>query len=319
MTAAQSAQVSLRHRVPVRRFEQYEAAVQALTPYEAAMCEKASWLRSKGLTVTDQDQPEEAFCLYPTRPLQPPLAIVGGMGPMAGAMAFRRACTRFRNSRVVVLYQACSIPDRSRVILREGALDAPLCRDVGLRLAAAVRLAVGLAGESVQPVRCILACNSAHYFWTLLRDDLRSDAPGKTCDVEMVSLAESLLEELKRRSCRGALLLATEGARVGRVLSTPLREAGIGFEEPSPTLERLLMRTIFEGMKAFDERRAVELGNAFFEAILTTARDCDCIVAGCTEIPLTVELLRLHGSPNVADFLSRVKIVDPLEEALSRA
>jgi hypothetical protein len=78
------------------------------------------------LTVTDQDQPEEVFCLFPARPDRPPLAIVGGMGPLAGALAFRQACTRIQNSRAVVLYQACSVPDRSTVILSEGRPDTPL-------------------------------------------------------------------------------------------------------------------------------------------------------------------------------------------------
>jgi aspartate/glutamate racemase len=78
------------------------------------------------------------------------------------------------------------------------------------------------------------------------------------------------------------------------------------------------MRAIFEGMKSLDARRAVELGNEFFEAILGAAGDYDCIVAGCTEIPLTIDLLRVRGSRAVADLLANVKIVDPLEEAIRR-
>lgn len=318
MTTARSPAASLRSQVPVRRFAEYEDAVRAVADYEAALCGNALRRRSNGLTVTDQDQPEEAFCLFPARPLYPPLAIVGGMGPLAGTMAFRRACARFPNSRTVVLYQACSIPDRSTVILAEGLPDASLCRGMASRISGAVRLAVGLAGQSAQPVRCILACNSAHYFWDLLRDDLRANTAGSRCAVEMVSLVQSSLDALRMGSCRNALLLATEGARVGRVFSTPFRDAGITFEEPSPGLERLLMRAIFEGMKSLNEQSAVELGNKFFEAILGAGGDYDCIVAGCTEIPLTIDLLRLRGSRAVAAFLSEVKVVDPLEEAIHR-
>ena len=71
-------------------------------------------------------------------------------------------------------------------------------------------------------------------------------------------------------------------------------------------------------MKSLDEHRAVALGNEFFETILRTGRAYDCVVAGCTEIPLTIDLLRRRGSRAVADFLSKVKIVDPLEEAICR-
>ena len=122
----------------------------------------------------------------------------------------------------------------------------------------------------------------------------------------------SSLEALKLQSCRKALVLATEGRAFGEVFSAPFRDAGIAFEEPSPALGRLLMRAIFEGVKALDDRRAVELGNEFFETILRTGRDCDCVLAGCTELPLTCSAPRQSA---VAAFLSRVKIVDPLEEA----
>jgi aspartate racemase len=303
----------------MRRFGQYQTAIRAVAGYQAALSEYASQRRSAGLRVTDQDQPEEAFGLFPANPVRTPLAIVGGMGPLAGAMAFRRACQRYRDSRTVVLYQACSIPDRSTVILEGGAADPARCRELSARLAGAVRLAVSLTGPAAPPARCIVACNSAHYFWRLLREDLRANAPGCQCETGMLSLVESSVQALQLSSCRRVLVLATEGARVGGVFAAPFREAGIAFEEPPPRLERLLMRAIFEGIKSLDERRAVTLGNEFFETILRTGRDYDGILAGCTEIPLTIDLLRLRGSPRVSAFLSHVKIIDPLEEALCRA
>jgi aspartate racemase len=318
MPVSRSAMAPLVLEAPVRRFLHYETAVQAMADYQATLCNNASRRRSNGLTVTDQDQPEEVFCLFPARPDHPPLAIIGGMGPLAGALAFRHACARFRDSRAVVLYQACSVPDRSTVILNEGRPDTPLCHKMALRLTGAVRVAVDLAPPASQPARCIIACNSAHYFWRLLADDLRQTA-ARPCKVQMISLVESSLEALRSQSCRRALLLATEGARAGQVFSAPCRDASIAFDEPSPTLSRLLMSAIFEGVKSLDERRAVELGNEFFETVLRSGRDYDCILAGCTELPLTIDLLRLRGSPAVAAFLSRVRIVDPVEEALCHA
>ena len=301
----------------VRRFTRYEVALHAMAGYEAELCEGASRRRSKGLTVTDQDQPDEAFGLFPERALRPPLAIIGGMGPLAGAMAFRRACMRFRDSRTVVLYQACSAPDRSAVILGASGADTPACREMVAHLANSAHLAVSLAGEDYRPVRCILACNSAHYFWRPLEDALRRSALRRV-EVQMVSLVESSVEAIQSQSCRNTLVLTTEGAREGRVFSAPFRDAGIAFEEPSPALSRLLMRTIFEGVKSLDSRRAVELGNEFFKNILETGRDYDCVLAGCTEIPHTIDLLKVHGTRRVVSFLSRVKIIDPVEEALCR-
>jgi len=300
---------------PVRRYAHWQDAVRAMTDYQAALCEGAAWRRARGLTVTDQDQPEEVFCLLPARPRHPPLVIVGGMGPLAGALAFRGACSRFRDSRAVVLHQACSMPDRSTVILCEGRPNAAACHAMASRLAGAVRRGVNLVPSSAGPARCLVACNSAHYFWTLLVQELRRTAAGPG-EVEMVSLVESSLETLGSRSCGRVLLLATEGARVGRVYSAPCRASGIVFDEPTPPLNRLLMRVIYEGVKALDERRTVELGDEFFRAVLRSGRDYECVLAACTEIPLAVDLLRLRGSPAVRGFLSRVVLVDPLEEAL---
>jgi len=298
----------------VRRFRHYRAAVKAIADYQVALHESAVFRRTNGMTVTDQDQPEEAFCFCPTRPSAPPLVIIGGMGPLAGAHAFRNACARFRDSRAVVLYQACSVPDRSTVILGERRPDTLRCHAMAAKLTAAVRRAVNLAPPGSITAHCIIACNSAHYFWQLVADDLER-TPLRRCEVRMVSLVESVVQSLRGQFCNRALLLATEGARVGQVFSAPCRDAGIAIDEPSPMLSLLLMSTIFEGMKSLDERRAVELGNEFFEGILRSGRDYDCIVAACTELPLTIDMLRLRGSPSVVAFLSRVKIVDPLQEA----
>jgi aspartate/glutamate racemase len=303
---------------PVRRYARWQDAVRGITDYQAALREAAAWRRARGLAVTDQDQPEEAFCLFPAQPDGPPLLIVGGMGPLAGASAFGQACARFRNSRIVVLHQACSVPDRSRIILREGRPDTVACREMAGRLASHVRRAAELVPSSAGPARCLVACNSSHYFWRFLVDELQRTAaePG---EVEMVSLVESSVEALGARSCGRTLLLATEGARVGRVFSAPCRASGIDFDEPSRPLNQLLMRVIYEGVKALDERRAVELGDQFFRAVLRSGQDYECVLAGCTEVPLAVNLLRQRGSAPVRDFLSRVQLLDPLEETLSHA
>jgi len=303
---------------PVRRFRHYQAAVLAMADYQATLIKDALRRRSDGLAVNDQDQPEAVFCLVPARCVHPPLTIIGGMGPVAGAHAFRQACTHFQDSRAVVLYQACAVPDRSKVILGERRPDTRLCHAMALRLADAVRLAVDLAPPASQPPRCIIACNTAHYFWQLMTDDLQQTA-ARPCKVQMISLVESSLGALKFLSCRKTLLLETEGSRTGTVYSARCLDAGIAFDEPSPTQSRLLMRSIYEGMKSLDERRAVELGNQFFETILESSCDYDCILAGCSELPLIIDLLRLRGSPAVAAFLSRVKVVDPMEEALRYA
>ena len=56
--------------------------------------------------------------MVPPNPTHPPLLIVGGMGPLAGAQAFEAALQEFGDTREIVLLQLCSVPDRT------DALDA---------------------------------------------------------------------------------------------------------------------------------------------------------------------------------------------------
>jgi hypothetical protein len=79
------------------------------------------------------------------------------------------------------------------------------------------------------------------------------------------------------------------------------------------------MRTIYEGPKSLDERRAVELGTMFFEAVARGMTDIGCVLAGCTELPTTLELLRERSTSTVRSFLARVDIVDPMDAALAVA
>jgi aspartate racemase len=318
MSALHPAMASGALELPMWQFEHYGAAVEAMQAYETALFENASLRRANDVPVVDQDQPEEMFCLFPARPVRPPLIIIGGMGPLAGARAFRQASVRFEDSRVVVLYQACSVPDRSTIILREGRPDTLSCHRMASRLADAVRLASAVAPPSDQPARYIIACNSAHYFWRMVSDDLQQRGASSAVP-HMVSLVDASMQSLRSQRCARVLILATEGARVGKVFSQPCHDANIAFDEPSSELSSLLMSAIYEGMKSLDEGRAVALGEEFFETILRSGRHYDCILAGCTEVPLTIDLLRREGSPAVSAFLSDVRIVDPIAEALWHA
>src|SRR6266702_7822956 len=146
--------------LPVRRFDGFRQAVDSIAGYALSLQTRAAERRSRGLAVSDQDYPEEAFCLMPPGATRRTLALIGGMGPLAGALAFRRACERFGDSRATVLYQACSVPDRTPVILADrGARLTPADLDVATRLARAIEAAVDLLPQAAERVDCIMACN----------------------------------------------------------------------------------------------------------------------------------------------------------------
>jgi len=303
--------------LPVHRFDDFREAMDSIAGYAISLQTRAAERRSRGLSVSDQDYREEAFCLMPPGVARRPLALIGGMGPLAGALAFRKACERFGDSRATVLFQACSVPDRTPIILADrGARLTPADLDVATRLARAIEAAVDLLPQAVGRVDCIMACNSAHYFWEALKSSL-ARAPDLTRRLSLISTVKCSVRALHALAYDRILLLCTEGARVGRIFSSAATEAGIRFEEPEPGLDRLLMRAIYDGVKSLDEGRAVEFGTQFFEGVLRNMGDFDCILAGCTELPPIIELLKRRSTPTVGAFLSRVTVLDPLEAALN--
>jgi len=290
--------------------------MDSIAGYALSLQTRAAERRSRGLAVSDQDYPEEAFCLMPPGTARRPLALIGGMGPLAGALAFRRACERFGDSRATVLYQACSVPDRTPIILTNGGAGlSPAGLDLTTRLARAIEGAVDLLPQAAERVDCIMACNSAHYFWEPLKSSL-ARAPDLARRLNLISTVKCSVRALRAMAYGRVLLLCTEGARVGRIFSSAATEAGIRFEEPVPGLDRLLMRAIYDGLKSLDEGRAVEFGTQFFEGVLRNTGDSDCILAGCTELPPIIELLKGRSTPTVRAFLSRVTVVDPMDAAL---
>ena len=57
----------------------------------------------------------------------------------------------------------------------------------------------------------------------------------------------------------------------------------------------------------------------FFDAVARGMTDIGCVLAGCTELPTTLELLRERSTSTVRSFLARVDIVDPMDAALAHA
>jgi aspartate racemase len=264
--------------------------------------------------VTDQDYPEEAFCLVPKRETRPPLVLIGGMGPLAGARAFVQACQKCGHSRRITLYQACSVPDRTPVILasqRNQSNSSDL--EMATHLADAIRRAIGLLPQTTEQADCIMVCNSAHYFYEPLVRILARR-------INLISLTGSAIRTVRRRAIdRPVLLLCTEGARVGRIFSHVAAIAGVNLEEPSAEAEGLLMHAIYHGIKSMDDECAIQFGTQFFEAILRENGAYDSLVAGCTELPVLIELLRARSTPDITAFLSHAIIIDPMEAALDAA
>jgi aspartate racemase len=296
--------------VDCTEFVESGAAIEAIHAYMRRLEASAVERRRRGEDVCDQAFPVEIFALRPPRTVLAPLVLVGGMGPLAGAKGFARACSIFGESREIVLLQACSIPDRTRAILADARSQSGISPEhVALTVAlndaleAALREAISSVASTRRVIDIIALCNAAHAFLPGVFARMKSD------DVRLISLVECVVNALRRRS-GPALILSSLGTRVSRIFTRRLDEAGIAYIEPSNRIQEALTRAIYDGLKALDWETASAAGEAVIAEILAMNADIGCIVAGCTEIPPILELLKRTGR------LSAITIIDPVELAL---
>ncbi len=283
--------------------------MDAIHAHIQRLAASAAERRRRGEEVCDQHFPVELFVLRPARTTLPPLVLLGGMGPLAGAEGFARACSLFGESREIVLLQACSIPDRTQAALADARSRSGVSPEhvaVGCALEAALDEAIRQVAATRRPVDVIVLCNAAHAF---LQDVPRGD-------VRLISLVECVVDALGRQDSRPALILSSLGTRVSRIFPRRLDQAGIAYAEPSARIQDALMRAIYEGLKALDWETASAAGEAVFAELLGAGTDVGCIVAACTEIPQILDLVKRTGNQDLRDRLSRIDIVDPVELAL---
>lgn len=218
------------------------------------------------------------------------------MGPAAGAdfvRLFVEACASHMRARgEPVRDQAfpehwlaqVPVPDRSGA-LESAALGAhqplePMLQALG-RLAALGSRAVAIA------------CNTAHAWHATLQQ--------RFPHIEVLHVAREVSAHLAAEGVRDAALMATEGTYRVRLYEQAMAEAGLNCHLPLADERRMLMRGIYDGVKAGDMRLAEE---CFSQVALALQRRHGpvAIVMGCTEIPLG-----LQGSAAAAG----LRLVDP--------
>ncbi|MGJ7543432.1 aspartate/glutamate racemase family protein [Variovorax sp. LT1R16] len=224
------------------------------------------------------------------------VGILGGMGPAAGAdfvRLFVDACAQhMRAAGEPVRDQSfpehwlaqVPVPDRSGALERtgEGAHQPlePMLQALG-RLAALGSRAVAIA------------CNTAHAWHATLQQ--------RFPQIEVLHVAREVAAHLSARGETQVALMATEGTYRVRLYEQALADTGLQCHLPTAEERSLLMRGIYDGVKAGD----MPLAEACFAevALRLSERHGDvAIVMGCTEVPLG-----LQGAAAVQG----LKLVDP--------
>lgn len=299
-------------------FGEAREALAAILSYQERLQDFSRARRRLGQETYDQSHPTEIFGLRPGYVTAPPLVLLGGMGPLAGADGYARACRRFQDTRELVLFQACFIPDRTVVLMKGAGTRGPASPEYLLMielLESAVSEALSQVETADGPIDLIVLCNTCHFFIPEVLGRLRKRQPAMAARVRFVSLVESTVEAVRRRGHRRVIALYTSGTKLSRIYARRFDEECFSYVEPTGAIEQALMHAIFSGVKASNRSAVLEGGAILFDEILATEQEFDCIVAGCTEVPFILDSLIEAGSERVRAFLERVAVVDPVSAA----
>lgn len=211
-----------------------------------------------------------------------PVGIIGGMGPFAGAHyvgLFLEECARLIEADGAGVTDQCfpphylfqlPVPDRTSALL--GAQD-----EYGRVLRALSGQMDGLRGLGAKVVA--MSCNTAHAWHA----ELRSRYP----DMALLHIGDAAADHLVGQDEAEVGLLATAGTVRSGIYAGSLARAGIACREPDGDELALLMRGIYQGVKAGDNA----LGRACFSRALERMRGRTGVAGflmACTEIPLAL-------------------------------
>lgn len=208
------------------------------------------------------------------------LGILGGMGPAATAYFYRMitdhtSAARDSDHLNIIITSSADIPDRTDYILGKSS-DSPL--PVMMRDARTLEA----AGASVIAV----PCNTAQYFHEEL------DA---SVNIPILNIVRETAHYINARGFRRAALLATEGTIKSGLYERELCELGVGCVLPDKETQSLVNSIIYDYVKA-----GVPGGRALFGRVAAHMYDrgCDCLILGCTELPLAAT-----AHPSIVDSL----------------
>ncbi|MBC6417956.1 MAG: aspartate/glutamate racemase family protein [Prochloron sp. SP5CPC1] len=311
-----------------KQFAVAHEAIAYMPVYMAKLKGIASQMKAQGKWVEDQDFPVDILSLHPPHPNKTPLILLGGMGPLAGAMSFQKACQYCGNSREIVLYQACGIPSRVKVMLDPNRLvEGISLRDRLVKLASdSIIQATEYLQADNSNIQVMLLCNGSHYFLPQIQQDLENRYRAIARRLNFVSLVDAVMEVLQCQRRQKVLVLGTTATLMGGVYTQPLQQLGIDFSVLPDSCQSRLMDIIYYGVKAFDKEYACAMGEQLFSLLENVSR-IDFAIAGCTEIPIFLDWLQAKIACsnsnsswlNAQKFLAQVEVLDPVCLALHLA
>jgi len=205
------------------------------------------------------------------------IGILGGMGPAAAADFYARVVAghgalRDQDHPPCILYGATQVPDRTAFLLGVGSDPTP-------ELVAAASLIEAAGADFIA-----MPCNSAHAFLQPMRKAVTIPL------LDMIALAASAVARGVPQAQHIGVLATSGTVEVG-LYDKPLRDAGREPLYPDALVQEGVMAAI-KAVKAGDSSSAPASGDSDPRLVAAAAhlgeRGADCIIFGCTEVPLAL-------------------------------
>ena len=201
------------------------------------------------------------------------IGIIGGMGPLATYDLAEKilnntvaACDQ--DNIPVIIDCNTRIADRTAAILSGGADPVPEMKKSAKRL------------EEAGADFLIMACNTAHYFYDRVCEDI---------SIPVLHMPRLTAQHLLEMGVKKAGVLATDGTCRSGVYGDALKEAGIEPVYPSAEKQKTIMSLIYDHVKA----GVMDFSDLDIDAVISemTEKGADVLILGCTELPMAFDII----------------------------
>lgn len=194
------------------------------------------------------------------------LGIIGGMGPLATQLLYKRitertaaACDQEHIDMIILSH--ASMPDRTAAI-RTGKTDT-----VRKLLEEDVKF---LENSGVSSIA--IPCNTSHYFWNELQEQT---------NVPIINMVRESVVAVKKKNPGKIGILATDGTVFSGIYRKECENAGIECFVPDSENQKIVMKIIYEQIK-----KGIPGNDEDFAKINAhlISNGCDAAILACTEL-----------------------------------
>jgi aspartate racemase len=201
------------------------------------------------------------------------VGIIGGMGPLATLDLFKKIIDsteahKDQDHIPLLIDNYPQIEDRTGFILGKNSSPLPKLIESANRLKNAGCEAI-----------CI-SCNTAHYF----AEDIMKEVKIKILLINEITV-NSIIKNYP--NAKNIAVLCTTGTNKAKIYENCLKKHNLNPVQISDELNNLLMSCIYDGVKAGKTNEFVPSFQKIVDSI-----DADLFIAGCTEIPILVPLIK---------------------------